>query len=68
MLEASQYYNLNRQVKAGSIFDNILICDDPQYAKQVVEEFMANNKEVSLCFQILYLLLSLWGPYYLRSY
>lgn len=36
------------QVKAGSVFDNILICDDPQYAKQVVEEIFA-NREVS-CF------------------
>ncbi|XP_054815046.1 calreticulin-3 isoform X2 [Prosopis cineraria] len=33
------------QVKAGSVFDNILICDDPQYARQVVENFMANNRE-----------------------
>ncbi|KAI5390388.1 Calreticulin-3, variant 3 [Lathyrus oleraceus] len=33
------------QVKAGSIYDNILICDDPQYAKQAVEEFMINNRE-----------------------
>ncbi|QCD88470.1 calreticulin [Vigna unguiculata] len=33
------------QVKAGSVYDNILICDDPQYAKQVVDEFMANNRE-----------------------
>lgn len=33
------------QVKAGSIYDNILICDDPQYAKQVVEEYMVNNRE-----------------------
>ncbi|KAJ7980674.1 Calreticulin [Quillaja saponaria] len=33
------------QVKAGSVFDNILICDDPQYAKQVVEDFSANNRE-----------------------
>ncbi|XP_027354047.1 calreticulin-3 isoform X2 [Abrus precatorius] len=33
------------QVKAGSVYDNILICDDPQYAKQTVEEFMANNRE-----------------------
>lgn len=35
------------QVKAGSVFDNILICDDPEYAKQVVEEVFA-NREVSL--------------------
>ncbi|WJX45576.1 Calreticulin-3 [Trifolium repens] len=33
------------QVKAGSIYDNILICDDPKYAKQAVEEFMVNNRE-----------------------
>ncbi|KAK1314246.1 Calreticulin-3 [Acorus calamus] len=33
------------QVKAGSVFDNILICDDPEYAKQVVEETWAKNKE-----------------------
>lgn len=35
------------QVKAGSVFDNFLICDDPQYAKQIVEEYMVNNREVS---------------------
>ncbi|KAL2507141.1 Calreticulin-3 [Forsythia ovata] len=34
------------QVKAGSVFDNILICDDPQYAKEVVKEIWANNREV----------------------
>lgn len=34
------------QVKGGSIFDNVLICDDPDYAKQVVEEVFA-NREVS---------------------
>lgn len=39
------------QVKAGSIFDNILICDDPQYAKQVVEEISA-NREVSYCLRV----------------
>ncbi|KAJ9178519.1 hypothetical protein P3X46_010397 [Hevea brasiliensis] len=33
------------QVKAGSIFDNILICDDPQYARQVVEDIWAKNRE-----------------------
>lgn len=35
------------QVKAGSVFDNILICDDPQYARQVVEDIWAKNREVS---------------------
>jgi calreticulin len=34
-------------VKAGSIFDNILICDDPEYARQVVEETWGANKEVT---------------------
>jgi calreticulin len=34
------------QVKGGSVFDNILICDDPEYAKQVVDEVFS-NREVS---------------------
>ncbi|KAL5990857.1 Calreticulin-3 [Asimina triloba] len=33
------------QVKAGSIFDNILVCDDPEYAKQVLEDTWAKNRE-----------------------
>ncbi|XP_068646682.1 calreticulin-3-like isoform X2 [Aristolochia californica] len=33
------------QVKAGSVFDNILICDDPVYAREVVEDIMSLNKE-----------------------
>ncbi|KAI5683082.1 hypothetical protein M9H77_04310 [Catharanthus roseus] len=32
------------QVKAGSVFDNILICDDPQYAKEVVREWTKNRE------------------------
>ncbi|KAJ6690941.1 CALRETICULIN AND CALNEXIN, partial [Salix koriyanagi] len=32
------------QVKAGSIFDNILICDDPQYARKVVEDVFHNRE------------------------
>ncbi|XP_045792853.1 calreticulin-3-like, partial [Trifolium pratense] len=32
------------QVKGGSVFDNILICDDPEYAKQVVDEVFANRE------------------------
>jgi len=31
-------WSISLQVKAGSVYDNILICDDPEYAKQVVEE------------------------------
>lgn len=34
------------QVKAGSIFDNILICDDPEYAKEVAQETVLKNREV----------------------
>jgi len=35
------------QVKAGSVFDNILICDDPEYARKVVEETVGANREVT---------------------
>lgn len=40
------------QVKAGSVFDNILICDDPDYAKEVAEETVLKHREVSLSFTI----------------
>ncbi|PWZ14090.1 Calreticulin [Zea mays] len=33
------------QVKAGSVFNNILICDDPEYARKVVEETWGANRE-----------------------
>ncbi|RYR60900.1 hypothetical protein Ahy_A04g017985 isoform B [Arachis hypogaea] len=32
------------QVKGGSVFDNVLICDDPDYARQVVDEVFANRE------------------------
>jgi calreticulin len=32
------------QVKGGSVFDNILICDNPEYAKQRVEEVFSNRE------------------------
>lgn len=32
------------QVKAGSVYDNVLICDDPDYAKQVADEVFANRE------------------------
>ncbi|GJU14795.1 calreticulin-3 [Tanacetum coccineum] len=32
------------QVKAGAVFDNILICDDPEYAKDVVQEVFTNRE------------------------
>uniref|UniRef100_A0A9I9CIM6 Calreticulin n=1 Tax=Cucumis melo TaxID=3656 RepID=A0A9I9CIM6_CUCME len=34
------------QVKSGTLFDNVLITDDPEYAKQVAEETWGKNKEV----------------------
>ncbi|KAK6136348.1 hypothetical protein DH2020_029919 [Rehmannia glutinosa] len=39
------------QVKAGSVFDNILICDDPVYAKKVVEEVFANREAEKEAFE-----------------
>ncbi|XP_077225168.1 calreticulin-3-like [Tasmannia lanceolata] len=46
VLKPLQYVGIEVwQVKAGSVFDNILICDDPVYAKQVVEEIWAKNRE-----------------------
>lgn len=41
--------NIIFQVKGGSVFDNVLICDDPDYAKQVVDEVFS-NREVSISF------------------
>lgn len=35
------------QVKSGTLFDNILICDDPEYANKVAEETWGKNKDVS---------------------
>lgn len=46
------------QVKAGAVFDNILISDDPYYAKQVVEEVFANRevRPFSFPFSVIFLL------------
>nr|XP_010921505.1 calreticulin [Elaeis guineensis] len=33
------------QVKSGTLFDNILICDDPEYAKSFAEETWGKNKD-----------------------
>ncbi|KAK8921812.1 Calreticulin-1 [Platanthera zijinensis] len=33
------------QVRAGTLFDNILICDDPEYAKKVAEETWGEIKD-----------------------
>uniref|UniRef100_A0A0D9WIE2 Calreticulin n=1 Tax=Leersia perrieri TaxID=77586 RepID=A0A0D9WIE2_9ORYZ len=46
VLKPLQYVGIEVwQVKAGSVFDNILICDDPEYARNVVDEIRAANKE-----------------------
>jgi hypothetical protein len=46
------FFSLYVQVKAGSIFDNILITDDPDYAKSFAEETWGKKKEVGFltCF------------------
>ncbi|WVZ05426.1 hypothetical protein V8G54_018772 [Vigna mungo] len=45
VLKPIQYVGIEVwQVKGGSVFDNVLICDDPDYAKQVVEEVFANRE------------------------
>jgi len=50
---------LTLQVKAGSIFDNILICDDPAYARSIVDDYFAQHREVD--FQVfVYLFASFW--------
>ncbi|KAJ4751663.1 Calreticulin [Rhynchospora pubera] len=33
------------QVKSGTLFDNFLICDDPEYAKKFAEETWGKNKD-----------------------
>ncbi|KAJ7521554.1 hypothetical protein O6H91_19G059500 [Diphasiastrum complanatum] len=44
---ALKYFGIELwQVKAGSLFDNILICDDPAYAKQIAEETWGVNRDV----------------------
>lgn len=60
-------HTISLQVKAGSVFDNILVCDEPQYAKEVVNEILA-NKEVRMLLDSRYLhavdliaSMTLWG-------
>lgn len=37
-------------MKSGTLFDNVLITDDPEYAKQLAEETWGKHKDVSLKF------------------
>lgn len=34
------------QVKSGTLFDNVLVSDDPEYAKKFAEETWGKNKNV----------------------
>ncbi|PIA29746.1 hypothetical protein AQUCO_05800088v1, partial [Aquilegia coerulea] len=33
------------QVKSGTMFDNVLVCDDPEYAKKLAEETWGKHKD-----------------------
>lgn len=33
------------QVKSGTLFDNVVICDDPEYAKSIAEETWGKQKD-----------------------
>ncbi|CAK9152910.1 unnamed protein product [Ilex paraguariensis] len=33
------------QVKSGTLFDNVLVCDDPEYAKQLAEDTWGKHKD-----------------------
>jgi len=33
------------QVKSGTMFDNVLICEDPEYAMKLAEETWGKNKD-----------------------
>lgn len=34
------------QVKSGTMFDNVLVSDDPEYAKKLAEETWGKHKDV----------------------
>ena len=34
------------QMKSGTLFDNILVCDDPDHAKKLAEETWGKHKDV----------------------
>lgn len=34
------------QVKSGTLFDNVLVSDDPEYAKQMADETWGKQKDV----------------------
>ncbi|KAH1035396.1 hypothetical protein GLYMA_20G098400v4 [Glycine max] len=42
------------QVKSGTLFDNVLITDDPEYAKQLAEETWGKHKDVSFFYSLIF--------------
>lgn len=48
-LESEELISFVYQVKSGTLFDNVLITDDPEYAKKLAEETWEKNKDVC-CF------------------
>ena len=38
------------KVKSGTLFDNVLICDDPEYAKKLADETWGKQKDVRRLF------------------
>ncbi|GLJ44252.1 hypothetical protein SUGI_0924780 [Cryptomeria japonica] len=57
-LELSIYLNLKYigielwQVKSRSLFDNILVSDDPEYAKKLAEEIWGKNKDDNIGYMV----------------
>lgn len=41
-------------MKSGTLFDNVLITDDPEYAKQLVEETWGKHKDVSFFYSLIF--------------
>ncbi|PHT28482.1 hypothetical protein CQW23_31937 [Capsicum baccatum] len=48
VLRTTKYVGINL---AGSVFDNILICDDPDYAKKVIEEVFVHREAEKEAFE-----------------
>lgn len=41
-------------MKSGTLFDNVLITDDPEYAKQLAEDTWAKHKDVCCILLVVY--------------
>lgn len=53
------------QVKSGKLFDNVLITNDLEYAKQLTEETWGKHKDVSSSIVFLFLINS--SSYFIRK-